>query len=225
MKIPDVWRMSALLEICPKNVKEQMMGLDEIPRELRELQGESGVMHDQQDRASARRTERDACADGGGHVSASEPEEEDLEDVDEVRRRSICYNCRMMELFAKDFRRKGKGKGRGSDGSKAYAKGKGKTINGAWKTGANISGGHKGGLLRESKNWEYQGRCLTCGRIGHTSAECLWGLAGVEEEDYDWRRSAGQSESEEDGEVGGVWIVGNVEDEEDGPVPIQVLGR
>ena len=24
-KIPDLWRMSALLEICPKDVKEQMM--------------------------------------------------------------------------------------------------------------------------------------------------------------------------------------------------------
>ena len=83
------------------------------------------------------------------HVSASEPEEEDLEDVDEVRRRSMCYNCRMMELFAKDCTRKGKGKGRGADGSKAYAKGKGKTMNGAGKTGADISGGHKGGPLRD----------------------------------------------------------------------------
>ena len=24
-KIPDLWRMSALLEVCPKDVKEQMM--------------------------------------------------------------------------------------------------------------------------------------------------------------------------------------------------------
>ena len=30
-KIPDLWRMSALFEICPKDVKEQMlMRLDEI---------------------------------------------------------------------------------------------------------------------------------------------------------------------------------------------------
>ena len=28
---PDIWRMSALLEVCPKDVKEQMMRrLDEI---------------------------------------------------------------------------------------------------------------------------------------------------------------------------------------------------
>ena len=31
VKIPDLWRMSALLEICPKDVKEQMLlRLDEI---------------------------------------------------------------------------------------------------------------------------------------------------------------------------------------------------
>ena len=30
-KIPDLWRMSALLEICPRDVKEQMLlRLDEI---------------------------------------------------------------------------------------------------------------------------------------------------------------------------------------------------
>ena len=32
-------------------------------RELREIEGEGGATHDQQDRASARRTERDARAD------------------------------------------------------------------------------------------------------------------------------------------------------------------
>ena len=35
------------------------------------------------------------------HVSGSEPEEEDWEDVDEVRRRSICDNCGIMGHFAR----------------------------------------------------------------------------------------------------------------------------
>ena len=127
------------------------------------------------------------------HVSASEPEEEDLEDVDEVRRRSICYNCRMMELFAKDFRRKGKGKGRGADGSKAYAKGKGKTMNGAGKTGADISGGHKGGPWGD------------VGKLGIPRTELdARSQSGTRRQCADCRGSGGQSESEEDGEVGGV---------------------
>ena len=36
------------------------------------------------------------------------------------------------------------------------------------------------------------------------------GVAGIAEEDADCRGSGGQLGSEEDGEVGGVWIVGNV---------------
>ena len=35
------------------------------------------------------------------HVSGSEREEEDWEDVDEVRRRSICYSCGIMGHFAR----------------------------------------------------------------------------------------------------------------------------
>ena len=57
----------------------------------------------------------------------------------------------------------------------------------------------------ELKGWGFQGGCRTCGRIGRKSAECRWRVACVEEEDDDCRRDGGQLESEEDGEVGGVW--------------------
>ena len=39
--------------------------------------------------------------------------EEDLAEVDEVRRVSLCYNCEMMGHFAGASGRKGKGKGKG----------------------------------------------------------------------------------------------------------------
>ena len=45
-KILELWRMSALLVICPKYVKEQMLvRLDR--RELREPQGEGDIPHEQ----------------------------------------------------------------------------------------------------------------------------------------------------------------------------------
>ena len=54
-------------------------------RELREPQGEGAVVHDQQDRASTKRTEREVSGVDVDHASGSEPEEEDWRDVDELR--------------------------------------------------------------------------------------------------------------------------------------------
>ena len=58
--------LSVLLKICPKDVKEHMMiKLYEIGENYKKLEGQGGVTHDQQDRATTRRTERDVCTDGG----------------------------------------------------------------------------------------------------------------------------------------------------------------
>ena len=65
-KIPDFWRISALLKVCPKDVKEQMLMRPDEKRELGELPGEVGVVNDQEGRARKRRADRDASADGGG---------------------------------------------------------------------------------------------------------------------------------------------------------------
>ena len=45
------------------------------------------------------------------HGGGSEPEEEDWEEVGEVRRGSMCYRCWMMLHFARCCRRKDRGKG------------------------------------------------------------------------------------------------------------------
>ena len=76
---------------------------------------------------------------GVDHVSGSEPEEEDWEDVDGVRRDSTCYKCEMMEHFAREFGRKGKGRGKGAEASTRYAKGRAKTMKGAGRRGSGIS--------------------------------------------------------------------------------------
>ena len=49
-------------------------------------------------------------------------DEEEWDDVDEVKRDRRCHNCGMMGHFAKDCRTKGKGKGKGKE------EGKGKTM-------------------------------------------------------------------------------------------------
>ena len=89
--------MSALPDICPKVVKEQMvMRLDEIGENCENLK--AIVVSDT--------TNKTGQARGGqkvvhvpmevDYVSGSEPEEEDWEDVEEVRRGSTCYTCGRM---------------------------------------------------------------------------------------------------------------------------------
>ena len=87
----------------------------------------------------------------------------------------------MLQLRAGATLREGlwkesKGKSRGADGGKGYACGKGKTMKGTEKKGSGKSGGPKEGPSGEAKSWGYQGRCWTCGRVGHKSAECECGV-------------------------------------------------
>ena len=84
----------------------------------------------------------------------------------------------------------------------------------------------QGATARRAENCGCQGQCWTRGKVGHMSSECRWRVARAdEEEDSDSRgtgnrKSGQQTASEENGEVGGVWIVGNVmeldEEEEEG---------
>ena len=60
-KIPNLWRMSALLEICPKDVKEQrVMRLDEIGENHENLKAKVVSYTTNKTRGA-----RNACSDGG----------------------------------------------------------------------------------------------------------------------------------------------------------------
>ena len=117
-------------------------------------------------------------------------------------------------------RTKCKGKGKGKEEGKGYGKGKGKTMKGTGRKGAGKSGRFKGGR-GEQNDRGYQGQCWSCGKIGHKSSECRWRVDNVDDDDDEvdgyssGRRSGDQSESEKGSGVGGVWIVGNVEEIED----------
>ena len=152
---------------------------------------------------------REGPADSSGpldvdSVSGTERDDEDWQDVDAIQRSVRCYNCGLMGHIARDCRGRDQGKGTGKDGGKWYTKGKGKAGSG------NKDGGKFGGY--KSQGGRYQGQCWTCGNIGHKASECGWGVADIDEQDTECQQSGGQPESEEDGEVGSVWIVGHVEE-------------
>ena len=81
VKVPDMWRMSALLAMGPKDVKEQLMTrLDEIGENCENLKAKV-VSTDKTEHA--RRGQKEVHLPMElDHVSGSEPEEEDWQDVD-----------------------------------------------------------------------------------------------------------------------------------------------
>ena len=80
-----------------------------------------------------------------GHVRGSEPQKEDCETVDEVRRGSMCHNNRIMGHVARDCGMNGMSKGKGGEGGKEYAQGRGDTTKDMEKE-------------RDSQIWKTQGR-------------------------------------------------------------------
>ena len=181
-KIPDLWRMPALLEICPKDVKEQMlMRLDEIGENYENLKARVISYTTNKAEQAARGGQREATVLMElDHVNGGELYDEDWGNVDEVQREKMCYNH-----IARDCRTKGNGKGKGRDGGKEYSEGKGEIVKGAGKNGSGQSGGLKG----EQKDWGHQGQYWTCGKIGHKSFECRWEVDNVDEDDVDSRKS------------------------------------
>ena len=91
-KIPDLWRMAALLEVCPQDVKEQMlMRLDEIDENYENVMARV-ISYTTNKAEQARGCQREATVPMElEYVIGSELYDEDWDHVDEVRRERRCY--------------------------------------------------------------------------------------------------------------------------------------
>ena len=217
-KIPDLWRMSALLEICPKELKDQMLiRLDEIGEKYEALKAKviSYATNKVEQFKGSGPTPMDV-----DNVEYGLFDEEWQDEVGEVWASTRCYECGGYGHMARTCPTKGgkggKAKGKGKDGGKDGSKGKGKDAGKGYggKDGGKGYGGKgpawgKGGggkgFGQGGKGWGYQGTCWRCGKVGHKAVECGVNTNAVEEEQQD----------EESQEVGGVWMVGGVEEVRD----------
>jgi len=218
--IPELWKMAAMLKLCPKEIQDMVeLRWDEVGEKYETLK----------DRVVGWATTKTEKRGGAVPMDVDEVKEDEEEEwwdeVAAVYPTTKCYYCQGFGHMARECPKKGKGKGdkgkgkgnekgKGGYGGKGwYGKGGGEYGKGGgekgwkgtmWKSGCDFKGGKNAG----GKGWKgggkgfgYQGTCFTCGKVGHKAAECggIYEVRDGDEED------AGK-------DVGGIWVVARVDE-------------
>ena len=139
------------------------------------------------------------CMEGGRADGGAEWQGQNDQEIDAIR--GQCYNCQgwghaAHECPSKPVKGKGKAKGDSSKGS-----------------GKGVSSGKGGGGKSGGKGGGYQGKCFRCGQIGHKAAECDLSRQKINDIAAASAQTAGQAETVEVADVGGVWAISRVERE------------
>ena len=214
MKIPDMWRMSALLNIVPIRVQDEMIMRLEEDTSYQDLKEK--IL-----RYAVNKVEQVKSGGGTVPMDVDEVDEHDADCWDDglfqgqeiaaVWPTTQCYNCKGHGHMARNCPNKGGGKG--GKGGKGFGK-DGKNGQGFGKAdGKGFGKSNKGDVGKaagKGKGFGYQGTCFRCGQVGHKQAECNVKVAWHVEE----QGAADEVTAEEM-----VWSVAGVDEIEEGPPP------
>lgn len=200
--LPAIWKMAALMELCPAEVQDMIyQNVDEVNEDYDKL--------------------KQKIISWASNKVASEGVPMDIGQVDEnmcgtccgddfeiaaVGWKTQCYNCGGWGHQARECpsEKKGKGEPKGDGKGKGYQFGKGGGKGGGkdfGKGGGRDMGKGKGAVKG------YQGACFNCGKIGHKAWECRSGrqVGAVDEEDDEEEVQANSVE------IGTVWNIAAVD--------------
>ena len=209
--VPVLWKMAALMELCPNDVQDMVyQTIDDVHEDYEKLKQKilSWVSN---------KTNRDGPVPMPMEIG--EVYREGM-NVDAISSQSQCYNCGGWGHASRECpSQKGvkvKGKGKSKDQTKGKGKGYQNYFQGYQVYQASSTNDYKGkgGYQNDSSGTGqgYQGQCHKCGKVGHKAAECRssgWNVHAVEEEECKEEQPGWEEPAEVD--VGTVWSVGHID--------------
>ena len=210
--VPVLWKMAALMELCPNDVQDMVyQTIDDVHEDYEKLKQKIVSW-----------TSNKVTRDGSVPMEIGEVDPEEA-NVDAISSHSQCYNCGGWGHASRECpSQKGvKGKGKGKDQSQTKGKGKGyQDYSQGYQNYQSTKGKSKGYQEYSSGGQGYQGKCHKCGKVGHKAAECRspgWNVQAVEEQEENKEEQSGgwteQNEWKEQTEVNvaTVWSVGQID--------------
>ena len=201
-KVPPLWQMGALLEICPDNIQDAVyQKLDEIGEDYERMKQLIIT-------TTTNTLERNGPVPM--EIGSAQKENDESVDVDAIRREMVCYTCGGQGHGSWQCPRGDKGKGKGPQGpfaSKGFSgKGESKGFGGkaSWhRKGSRYPTGAKG-EKGSGKGKGFQGTCFKCWKVGHKAFEC-------QEVEYEEDADSHAHGDETEWPCDGLWTVGSVD--------------